>query len=86
MAPRNPSELQRLEEERQDLLRQRADIQRILLTGKVPSSVYDFYPQIQDKGTKGIKEALLMELRQIEKELGIEGVNYNSTAFAEQFQ
>ena len=84
MPPRNPSELQRLEEERQDLLRQRADIQRILLTGKVPSSVYDHYPQIQDKGTKGIKETLLRELRQIEKELSIEGVNYNSTKFAEE--
>jgi hypothetical protein len=78
MPPRNPSELQRLEEERQDIL-------DILKSGKFPYRVAVDYPTVVlDKGTKSIKEALLRELRTIEATLGIESVPYNSTEFGKQ--
>lgn len=69
---RNPSELQRLEEERRDIL-------RMLRTNKIPP-----HNENADKGLKKAKEALLRELRKIEDNLGITGVDYNSTAFGEQ--
>ena len=71
--PRNPSELQRLEEERQDLLKR-------LKRNTVPP--HDAYA---DKGLKSAKEAMLRELREIEEQLGIESIPYNSTAFGEQY-
>jgi hypothetical protein len=71
--PRNPSELQRLEEERLDLL-------RMLKTNRVPP-----HSAYTDKGLKSAKEAMLRELRQIERTLGIESIPYNSTKFGEQF-
>lgn len=56
--PRNPSELQRLEEEREHLIK-----------------------ELKGYKTKGEKVFLLRELRAVEKQLGITGVNYNSTEF-----
>jgi len=68
---RNPSELQRLEEERQDLLRR-------LKRNVIPP--HDTYA---DKGLKSAKEAMLRELRDIEQRLGIESVPFNSSKFFE---
>lgn len=59
MPPRNPSELARLEAEREDLLT------------KIKN------PSVG----KSSKEALLRELRSVERTLGISGQPYNSSAF-----
>jgi len=67
--PRNPSELQRLEEEREDIL-------RLLARNKIPPT-----HSYADKGLKSAKQALLTDLRQIDKQLGIESPTYNSTEF-----
>jgi hypothetical protein len=61
--PRNPSELQRLEEERQ----------------------YAIKLILEPDRTKASKEALLRELRDIERQLGIEGEPYNSSAFGKDY-
>jgi hypothetical protein len=34
-----------------------------------------------DKGVKSAKEAMLRRVREIERELGIQGIPYNSSAF-----
>lgn len=68
--PRNPSELQRLEEERLGIL-------ETLSTNKIPP-----HNQHADKGLKAAKEALLRELRTIERQLGLESKPYNSSDFS----
>jgi hypothetical protein len=60
----NPSELQRLEEERIDLI------------NKIR----------QPNAHKGLKEGWLRELRDIERQLGIEGHPYNSSAWADGYR
>lgn len=77
MAPRNPSELARLEEERLDLL-------EVLKAPRIPVRVYKEYRIAMDKGVKSIREGLLRELRRIEETLGIPSVPYNSSKFGEQ--
>lgn len=59
MAPRNPSELARLEAEREGLIKSIKNPNR----------------------SKSMKEAMLRELRSIERTLGVEGQPYNSSAF-----
>jgi hypothetical protein len=67
--PRNPSELQRLEEEREDIL-------TMLRTNRIPP-----HNKNADKGLKAAKEALIGELRLIERQLGITSHPYNSDKF-----
>lgn len=57
--PRNPSELARLEAEREELI-------EAIVSRTRPKSV---------------KEAMLRELRAIERQLGVKGRPYNSSAF-----
>lgn len=71
---RNPSELARLEEERQELL------QILINKTGTPPAIYG----VADKGFKSGREKLLEQLRRIERELGIPHVNYNSSEFAKQ--
>ena len=67
--PRNPSELQRLLEEREDLIAN-------LKSHKVPP-----HSAYADKGLKSAKEAMLRDLRDIERALGLEMIPYNSSDF-----
>jgi hypothetical protein len=74
MTVRNPSELQRLEEERVSIL-------QTLYEGRSsPKGV------LVDKGYKAGRDALLRELREIEGQLGIESVPYNSDAFRKEME
>lgn len=71
----NPNELQRLEEEREDLI-------DIIKSGVVPyRAAVDYPAAVLDKGVKNAREGLLRELRRIEGLLGIESKPYNSGAF-----
>jgi hypothetical protein len=67
----NPSEWTRLEEERELILEQ-------LRTNRIPPT-----SQYADKGLKSAKEALLRELRTIERQLGLESKPYNSREFGQ---
>lgn len=71
MAPRNPSELQRLTEEREALI----DAVKNFDTRKA----VEF--GVADKGLKAGREALLRELRNIEATLGVDSIPYNSEEF-----
>jgi ABC-type Fe3+/spermidine/putrescine transport system ATPase subunit len=71
--PRNPSELQRLEEERV-----------ILQTAILNNQPLLAGPQYLDKGLKAAKEAMLSELRNIERQLGIESIPYNDSRFGKE--
>lgn len=73
MTLRNPSEIARLEEERLEILRAFRD-------GKVGT-----FRVSSDKGYKSGREALLAELRDIERTLGIPSVPYNSTEWSKQY-
>jgi hypothetical protein len=70
---RNPSELQRLHEEA--LSEERNNLLRAILSNRT-SGVGDF-----DKGLKASKEQMLRRVREIERELGIPSIPYNSSAF-----
>lgn len=72
-APRNPSELERLFQERHEIL-------RMLRDGRTPPS-----SPLADKGLKATREGLLKELRSIEETLDIRSIPYNSTEFAKQY-
>jgi hypothetical protein len=76
MPPRNPSELQRLEEERQELLH--------CLIKQTPVKLA--FRGVWDKGQKGWREELLRQLREIERQLGVEHVPFNSSEFGEQLK
>lgn len=67
--PRNPSELARLEEERDEIL-------RMLASNRIPPT-----SSYADKGLKSAKTALVKDLWDIEKQLGIKSIEYNSTEF-----
>lgn len=68
--PRNPSEIQRLQEEGLAIL-------TTLQEGGTS------FGGTQDKGHKAGREALLRELRTIERTLEIESTPYNNTSFFE---
>lgn len=74
MTLRNPSELQRLEEERISIL-------QTLYEGRTATAEV-----LVDKGYKAGREALLKELRELERQLGIESVPYNSEAFKKEME
>jgi hypothetical protein len=74
MTVRNPSELQRLEEERVSIL-------QTLYEGRSSPKGAPV-----DKGYKAGRDALLRELREIEGQLGIESVPYNSDAFRKEME
>lgn len=67
MAPRNPSELQRLEEE--------------ALSDERVHLLQEFYGTRYIPLTKEAKENILRRIRAIERQLGIEGIPYNSNQF-----
>lgn len=68
--PKNPSEIQRLQEEGLDILNQ---LDRNAVRTSATNGA--------DKGHKAAREALLVELRDIERTLEIEHTPYNSTDF-----
>jgi hypothetical protein len=70
----NVSELQRLHEEE-------LDAERTTLLNNLHKNFVPPHASYADKGLKSAKEEMLRRIREIERELGIDGIPYNSSAF-----